>query len=86
MSKLADLAVLSQNIFTVSNEDLPKTESVLKLLEGRLRTPMNRFSSSSTKYDLVRLTELRLIAKTWPPTPSVPPLPDDFVGKPEVIA
>ena len=36
MDKLADLAVLSQNIFTVSNEDLPKTESVLTIVGGKI--------------------------------------------------
>jgi predicted amidohydrolase YtcJ len=34
--KQADLAVLSQDIFTVSNEDLPKTESVLTIVGGRV--------------------------------------------------
>jgi predicted amidohydrolase YtcJ len=33
--KLADLAVLSQDIFTVPPPDLPKTESVLTLMGGR---------------------------------------------------
>jgi len=33
---LADLAVLSQDIFTVPLEDLPKTESVLTLVGGRI--------------------------------------------------
>ena len=34
--KLADLAVLSQDIFRVSNEDLPKTESVLTMVGGNI--------------------------------------------------
>jgi predicted amidohydrolase YtcJ len=34
--KLADLAVLSQDIFKVSGDDLPKTESVLTLVNGRI--------------------------------------------------
>jgi predicted amidohydrolase YtcJ len=34
--KLADLAVLSQDIFHVSTEDLPKTESVLTLVGGKV--------------------------------------------------
>jgi predicted amidohydrolase YtcJ len=34
--KLADLAVLSQNIFEVALEDLPKTESVLTIVGGRI--------------------------------------------------
>jgi predicted amidohydrolase YtcJ len=33
--KLADLAVLSQDIFTVPTQDLPKTESVLTLVGGK---------------------------------------------------
>ena len=33
--KLADLAVLSQDIFTIPIEDLPKTESVLTLVNGK---------------------------------------------------
>jgi len=34
--KLADLAVLSQDIFTIPAQDLPKTESVLTLVGGRV--------------------------------------------------
>ena len=34
--KLADLAVLSQDIFTVDASDLPKTESVLTMVGGRV--------------------------------------------------
>ena len=34
--KLADLAVLSQDIFRVTNEDLPKTVSVLTMVGGRI--------------------------------------------------
>jgi predicted amidohydrolase YtcJ len=34
--KQADLAVLSQDIFKVSNEDLPKTESVLTIVGGKI--------------------------------------------------
>jgi predicted amidohydrolase YtcJ len=34
--KLADLAVLSQDIFTVDTSDLPKTESVLTMLNGKV--------------------------------------------------
>ena len=34
--KLADLAVLSQDIFEVPNEELPKTESVLTIVGGRV--------------------------------------------------
>lgn len=34
--KLADLAVLSQDIFTVSASDLPKTTSLLTLVGGRV--------------------------------------------------
>jgi hypothetical protein len=33
--KLADLAVLSQDIFTVTTPQLPKTESVLTLVGGK---------------------------------------------------
>jgi predicted amidohydrolase YtcJ len=42
--KLADLAVLSQDIFSVPANDLPKTESVLTMV-GRLCT-MQKFSRS----------------------------------------
>jgi hypothetical protein len=41
--KLADLAVLSQDIFKVPTEDLPKTESVLTIVGGKIayaRDPM----------------------------------------------
>ena len=34
--KLADLAVLSQDIFTVPTEELPKTESVLTMVGGKV--------------------------------------------------
>ena len=34
--KVADLAVLSQDIFTVDASDLPKTESVLTMVGGKL--------------------------------------------------
>jgi hypothetical protein len=34
--KLADVAVLSQDIFKVSNADLPKTESVLTIVGGKI--------------------------------------------------
>ena len=34
--KLADLAVLSQNIFQVSLEDIPKTESVMTIVGGQI--------------------------------------------------
>jgi predicted amidohydrolase YtcJ len=34
--KLADLAVLSQDIFTVDASDLPKTESVLTMVGGKI--------------------------------------------------
>jgi predicted amidohydrolase YtcJ len=34
--KLADLAVLSQDIFTVPSGDLPKTVSVLTIVGGRI--------------------------------------------------
>jgi hypothetical protein len=34
--KLADLAVLSQDIFSVPAEDLPKTESVLTIVGGKI--------------------------------------------------
>ncbi len=34
-NKLADLAVLSQDIFTVPVTDLPKTESILTLVGGK---------------------------------------------------
>jgi predicted amidohydrolase YtcJ len=34
--KLADLAVLSQNIFTVDASELPKTESVLTMVGGKI--------------------------------------------------
>jgi predicted amidohydrolase YtcJ len=34
--KLADLAVLSQDIFTVPASELPKTESVLTLVGGKV--------------------------------------------------
>jgi len=34
--KLADLAVLSQDIFQVPPQDLPKTESVLTIVGGEI--------------------------------------------------
>jgi predicted amidohydrolase YtcJ len=34
--KLADLAVLSQDIFTVSPPELPKTVSVLTIVGGKI--------------------------------------------------
>jgi len=34
--KLADIAVLSQDIFTVPMQELPKTESVLTLVGGKV--------------------------------------------------
>jgi predicted amidohydrolase YtcJ len=34
--KLADLAVLSQDIFTVDASDLPKTESLLTMVSGKI--------------------------------------------------
>ena len=36
VGKLADSAVLSQDIFNVSNEELPKTESVLTIVGGKI--------------------------------------------------
>jgi len=33
---LADLAVLSQDIFTVPNEQLPATESLLTMIDGKI--------------------------------------------------
>lgn len=36
VGKQADLAVLSQDIFKVSNDDLPKTESVLTIVGGKI--------------------------------------------------
>lgn len=40
--KLADLAVLSQDIFTVPVEQLPKTESVLTMIGGRIEFDAGR--------------------------------------------
>jgi hypothetical protein len=34
--KLADLAVLSQDIFNIPADDLPKTESVLTMVDGKV--------------------------------------------------
>jgi hypothetical protein len=34
--KLADLAVLSQDIFTISKEQLPATKSVLTMIDGKI--------------------------------------------------
>jgi predicted amidohydrolase YtcJ len=42
--KLADLAVLSQDIFQVASEDLPKTESVLTIVSGRIAFASGAFS------------------------------------------
>lgn len=42
--KLADLAVLSQDIFEVSLKDLPKTESVLTIVGGRIAFASDSFS------------------------------------------
>jgi predicted amidohydrolase YtcJ len=39
--KMADLAVLSQDIFTVDASDLPKTESVLTLVGGKIVYDVN---------------------------------------------
>jgi predicted amidohydrolase YtcJ len=39
--KQADLAVLSQDIFKVSNDDLPKTESVLTIIGGKIAYARN---------------------------------------------
>ena len=49
VGKQADLAVLSQDIFKVSDEDLPKTESVLTLVGGKIeysREAGQKFESS----------------------------------------
>jgi predicted amidohydrolase YtcJ len=42
--KFADLAVLSQDIFQVALEDLPKTESVLTIVSGRIAFASGAFS------------------------------------------
>ena len=34
--KLADIAVLSQDIFTVSNDDLARTVAVLTMVDGKV--------------------------------------------------
>jgi predicted amidohydrolase YtcJ len=34
--KLADLAVLSQNIFTVPSDNLPKTVSIMTMVGGKM--------------------------------------------------
>jgi predicted amidohydrolase YtcJ len=34
--KIADLAMLSQDIFTISNEQLPATKSVLTIIDGKI--------------------------------------------------
>jgi predicted amidohydrolase YtcJ len=44
--KLADLAVLSQDIFTVTAADLPKTESVLTIIGGRIVWDANVIAES----------------------------------------
>jgi len=41
--KLADLAVLSQDIFKVPDADLPKTESVLTIVGGKIAYAQNGF-------------------------------------------
>jgi predicted amidohydrolase YtcJ len=43
--KLADLAVLSQDVFEVAPEDLPKTESVLTIVGGRVAFASGPFSA-----------------------------------------
>lgn len=43
--KLADLAVLSQDIFKVPGADLPKTESVLTIVGGKIAYAQNGFES-----------------------------------------
>jgi len=43
--KLADLAVLSQDIFRVSTDDLPKTVSVLTMVGGRIVYDANAVST-----------------------------------------
>jgi predicted amidohydrolase YtcJ len=52
--KLADLAVLSQDIFKVSNDDLPKTESVLTIVGGKIaygRDPIERTGTAGPLKD-----------------------------------
>jgi hypothetical protein len=43
-AKLADLAVLSQDIFQVALEDLPKTESVLTIVNGQIAFASGAFT------------------------------------------
>ena len=43
--KLADLAVLSQDIFQVRLEDLPKTESVLTMVGGQIAYASGAFTT-----------------------------------------
>jgi len=45
--KLADLAVLSQNIFRVPLEDLPKTESILTIVGGQIAYASGFFAKYS---------------------------------------
>jgi hypothetical protein len=45
--KLADLAVLSQNIFRVPLEDLPKTESILTIVGGQIAYASGVFATYS---------------------------------------
>lgn len=47
--KLADLAVLSQDVFTVSVEALPKTESVLTMIGGRIEYDAGRIPGTVDK-------------------------------------
>jgi predicted amidohydrolase YtcJ len=47
--KLADLAVLSQNIFTVSEDLLPKTQSVLTVVNGRIVYTMSQNNRACCK-------------------------------------
>jgi predicted amidohydrolase YtcJ len=42
--KFADLAVLSQDIFQVALEDMPKTESVLTIVNGRVAFASGAFT------------------------------------------
>jgi predicted amidohydrolase YtcJ len=46
VGKQADLAVLSQDIFKVSSEDLPKTESVLTIIGGKIAYSRNAGETS----------------------------------------
>jgi predicted amidohydrolase YtcJ len=56
---LADLAVLSQDVFTVPLDDLPKTESVLTMVGGRIvwdahALSLRPASSSAPPYHIYR--------------------------------